>query len=124
MAIWRETVTITTAGDAGDSSGAARTRLVASGIVRAVHIDYGAAPGTTDVVIRESSANPALPVLSVSNGNTDGWWFPVHQAGDADDGADFTDVAAPVVVADHLLVEVDDANNGNIVAVTIVWQDV
>lgn len=124
MAIRRDTVVVTTAGGAGEATGEARTAQIVDGIVRAVHIAYTGAPATTDVVVAEANREEPMPVLSVANSNTAGWYFPVQQAVDAADATEITGVGVPVVTADYLMIEVDDANNNNTVTVTVVWETV
>lgn len=117
MNIRRETVTVTgAAGGAGAATASGTTSNIVSGVVLAVYLEYTDSPpaGTTDVTIEEATRSPALPVLTVSNAATDGWFYP--------DVASVNSDVKPVVVDDHLTVTIEQANNGDGVTATIVWQ--
>lgn len=124
MAVRRETVNLTSAGSAGSATASGNTTKPVHGLILAVYINYdGSAPGTTDVVIEEANEVPALPVLTVSNANTDGWFYP-RVALDA--VADGSDIAGPVDyqrVGDHLSVDISGTDDALSFAVTIVWDD-
>jgi len=115
MRIRRETVVVSgAAGGAGSATANATTDNVVSGRVLAVYLAYtDTPPSTTDVTIEEAGKSPALPVLSVSDANSDGWFYP--------DVATVNSDVAPVYVDDHLEVTIAGANNGDGVTATIVW---
>lgn len=115
---------MTADGSAGAATGSANTPHVVDGIIRAVHLNYSAsAAATLDVTISEATENPALPVLTVADNATDGWYYPAHQADNAGSGADLEGAGAPVVARDALAVAVAGANDNDTVTVTVVWDD-
>lgn len=112
----RETVIVTGAtGGTGSATASANTSNVVAGKVCAVYLEYTDSPpaGSTDVTIEEAGQSPALPVLTVTNAATDGWFYP--------DVATVGSDVAPVYVNDHLTVTIAGANNGDGVTATIVW---
>lgn len=114
--IRRETVVVSgAAGGAGSATASANTSNVISGKVCAVYLQYTDSPpaGTTDVSIEEAGQSPALPVLTVTNAATDGWFYPDVTTVNSD--------VAPVFVNDHLTVTIAGANDGDGVTATIVW---
>lgn len=124
MAIRRETVSVTTAGGAGTSTATGKTTQPVHGIVKAIYwgADAGA-PATTDLVVAEAGQSPAIPVFSLTDTPAAGWYYPMKQSNNAVGGAALTNVGAEVAVADHLSVTVNQANNAQVFAVTIVWDD-
>jgi len=118
--IRKETVTVAVAGSAGSATGSEKTARPVSGRVLAVHLDYTTQPATTDVTVATQNA-PTLTVLTVTNGNTDGWRFP-RQLMDGTDGADLTGIYEALPVADNVVVSVAQGDPGSVVA-TIVWDD-
>lgn len=124
MAIRRETISATpAAGGAGVATVYAVSNHVIEGIIKAVHLAYlDSPPGTTDVTIAEANTSPAMPILTVSNAAADGWFYPMAQA-DNQAGADITNQGAPIAVADYVKVTIAQANNGDGVTATIVWDD-
>lgn len=124
MAIRRTTITVTgAAGGAGVATANAISDDVVEGLIRAVHIAYTDSPpaGTTDITIAEANNSPAMPILTVSNAATDGWFYPNAQA-DNQAGADITNHGQPIAVADHIKATIAQANNGDGCVVTIVWE--
>lgn len=117
MSIRRETVTVTgAAGGAGAATATAKTIKVVEGRIIAVHLAYqGSPPATTDVTIEEAGTDPAIPILTVTDASTDGWFYPDAQTV----GTQFT----PVYVADHVSVTIAQANDGDGVTATIVWEE-
>lgn len=124
MAIRRETITATpAAGGAGVATIYATSTHVIHGVIRAVYLAYlDTPPGTTDVTVAEANNSPAMPILTVSDAATSGWFYPMAQA-DNQAGADITNQGAPIVVADYVKVTIAQANNGDGVTATIVWDD-
>lgn len=125
MAIRRTQATASpAAGGAGIATATVRTSEIVSGTPLAVHLAYLDAPpaGTTDVTIAEAGNSPAMPVLTVTNAATDGWFFPMAQA-DNQAGADITNQGAPIGVDDYLSITIAQANDGDGVTATIVWDD-
>lgn len=124
MAIRRETVNITAAGSAGTSSGSARTANVVQGVILDLYIDYDAsAPSTVDLTVAEGNESPAAPILTLANTNTDQWIAPRQVLVDSSDGSALTGPVDYVAAADHLLVSIAQANDGDEFAVTIRWDD-
>lgn len=125
MAIYRETVTVTdAAGGAGVATAYGITKRVVDGEIIAIYLAYTDSPpaGTTDVIIAEAGNSPAIPILTVSDAATDGWFYPMAQAQNQA-GADITNQGRPIKVADHVKVTIQQANNDDGVTATIVWDD-
>lgn len=118
--IRKETVTVTVAGSAGSATGSGKTARAISGRLLAVYLDYTSQPATTDVTVATQEA-PTLTALTVSNANTDAWFFP-RQLMDGTTGVDLTGVYEALPIADHLVVSVAQGDPGS-VAATIVWDD-
>jgi hypothetical protein len=124
MAIQRITISATGAtGGAGVATATARTGQMVKGTIRAVHLAYLDSPpaGTTDVTL-EGSTTPKIPVLTITNAATDGWFFPMNQA-DNTAGADITNQGSPVAVEDYLDLTIAQANNADGITATIIWDD-
>ena len=123
--IRRETITVTGAtGGAGTATANTVTDNPINGTIRAVYLAYTDSPpaGTSDVTVAGNSS-PALAILTVSNGSTDGWRYPMWQADDAADATDITNHGAPVIVDDRIKVTIAQANNDDGVVATIVYED-
>lgn len=118
--IRKETVTVTVEGGAGSATGSGKTARPVSGRVLAVHFDYTSQPATTDTTLASQSA-PTLTILTVSNANTDAWFFP-RQLMDGTNGADLTGIYEALPVNDHLVVTVAQGDPGSVIA-TILWDD-
>lgn len=124
MAIRRTQVTVTCTGGAGTSAGNDDTSTPIYGIILDVHLNYSASmAATSDVVIQEANHSPAVPVLTVNNNATDGWYYPTTPVDDASDGSEVTGLRKEVNVADHLNVAVAQANNNDVLIATIRWED-
>lgn len=114
-----EQVTVAVAGADGSATGSGKTRPI-TGLLLAVHVDYTTQPATADVTIATAgSTHPALPLLTVSNNATDGWYFP-RKAICTDAGAAQT-MYEIAPVADAVTVSVAQGNAGT-VAVTLVYE--
>jgi hypothetical protein len=124
MAIRRTTITVSgTAGGAGASTAYAISDDIVDGLVLAVHIAYaGSPPATTDVIIVEANNSPAMPILTVSDANTDGWFQPMAAVEDTA-GAAVTNAVQQIPVSDYVKVTVDDADDGDGAVVTVVWAE-
>lgn len=118
--IRKETVTVAVTGADGSAAGSGKTVRPVSGLVLAVNLKYTTQPGTVDVTVATQDA-PTITPLTVSNANTDKWFFPRQLMGGTN-GADLTGVYEPIPVADHLVITVAQGNAGS-VAATIVWDD-
>lgn len=125
MAVRRTTVTATaSAGGAGTATGDARSQHIVQGAILAVYLDYSAASAATmDVVINEANNSPALPVLTVTNTATDGWYYPRITVDNVADGSDLTGPADYQHVADYLKLALAQGNVNDSVTATIVWDD-
>lgn len=122
MTLHRETVTVTgaTGGSGVATANKTSTRVVRGWIV-AVYLEYtDSPPVTTDVTIEGSEISPAQPVLTLSNANTDGWKFPLHQAQD-ENGDDLVGQGKPIIIADKIKVTIAQADNNDGVTVTILY---
>lgn len=124
MAIRRTVVTASpAAGGAGVATVSAISDIPIDGLIRAIHLTYLDAPpaATTDVTIAEAYRTPATPILTVTNGATDGWRYPMGQAIDQA-AATLTGMGAPIPVNDHVKVTIAQANNADGVTAIIVWE--
>ena len=124
MAIRRETITASpSTGGAGASTVNATSSHIIKGYIRAVHLAYLDSPpaATTDVTVAGVTA-PAIPILTVSNAATDAWFFPMNQA-DNTVGADITNQGSPVAIEDYVKVTIAQANDGDGVTATIIYDD-
>lgn len=124
MAIRRETVTITTSGGDGTSSGSAITSKVVEGVFLEMYPDYDAsAPSTVDFTVTEKNSSPATPVISLPNTNTDQWLAPRRTLVNAADGSALPGPVDYISVADYLEVSIAQANNNQTFVVTLKWDD-
>jgi hypothetical protein len=125
MAIHREVITASgAAGGAGAATATAVSSRPIDGRIMAVHVAYLESPpgATTDVTIQEANNSPAMPILTIANAATDAWFYPMAQA-DNQAGADITGMGAPIAVNDYVRATIAQANDGDGVTVTIVWDD-
>lgn len=99
MAIKKVTVTTDTSGDGTASFGPIY------GYINAIRIDYGAGiDAGTDVVI--SQADPLQPILTLTNANTDGIWYPRIEVCDVS-GTALVYIAAGEAIPDKIYVSGD-----------------
>ncbi len=75
MAIYTEIITVTTAGVAGSASGNNTSRKPINGKLVAFYVDYVSQPATCDVTITTPNA-PIKTLLTITDTNTDGWFYP------------------------------------------------
>lgn len=125
MAIRRTTITVTGAsGGSGTATANAISKEPISGEILAVHLKYTDSPpvGTTDVTIAEANNDPAVSVLAITNGATDGWRFPRAAVVDTA-GAAVTGAVQNVPISDYLKVTIAQANDNDGVIATIVWRE-
>lgn len=123
MAIRRTTITVTGAsGGAGTATANAISKEPISGLILAVHLKYTDSPpvGTTDVTVAEANNDPAMPILTITNGATDGWYQPMAGAEDPT-GAAYTSAVQQIAVSDYVKVTIAHANDNDGVIATIVW---
>jgi len=118
---------ITCAGSDGSAVGNAVTKNVVRGRVLAVHLDYGTGQAaTSDVTIATVNA-PVNTLLTVTDSNTDGWYYPRHQVhSEAGAGLTYDDtrkVQEAVPVCDHIKVSVAQGNDTKTVTATILVEE-
>jgi hypothetical protein len=71
-----ERIAVATTGGAGAATGSATGNIVFRGLLQALYVDYAAtAPAGTDVTI-SVAAPVAATILTLTDVNTDGWYFP------------------------------------------------
>lgn len=102
------TVHVTTTGSAGSASGDTTVEFpIPFGFIDAIELDYhGSAPATTDVTVTEVDTDGLeQTVLSVSNSNTDGTYYPRHTLHLGSDGSELAQYG-PFVVEGKLKVSV------------------
>ena len=121
--IKRTTVTVTGAtGGAGVATANLDTSGVVDGYIIAIYLEYtGTPPATSDVTIAEANNDPAIPVLTLTNANTDGWFYPRAAAVDTS-GSAITNSNESIAVSDYLNVLIAQANDADGVTATIVWE--
>ncbi len=78
MTIEKFEIKLSTTGSAGSAtaSGHAATPI---GQLVALHLNYTSQPATTDITVTAPSNPAALTILTLSNANTDAWFFPKTQ---------------------------------------------
>jgi len=123
MAIRRETLTVSpTTGGAGVSTLNATTLHMVKGYIRAIHLDYlDSPPATTDVVVAGATA-PAITILTATDLTTDAWFYPMHQAVNNANTA-ITGMGTPIAIDDYVKVTISQANDGDGVTATILYDD-
>jgi hypothetical protein len=120
MATKYEKVTVTVAGSAGTATGSAKTRPI-TGLLLAVYLDYVTQPATADVTIATAgSGYPAQTLLTLTNANTDGWFYPRLKVHDSA-GVAATAATDVVALADAVVISVAQGDAGS-VAVTLVYE--
>lgn len=125
MGLRRTVVTVTgAAGENGAATANATSSVVIEGYIRAVYLSYTDSPpaGTTDVTIAEAKNSPAMSILTVTNGATNGWFFPLALAS-VQAGTAMTDFGVPIAVADYVKVTIAQANANDGVTATLVWEE-
>lgn len=104
-------LTATVTGTAGSATGSALTTRPIFGRVRAVYVDYVTQPATCDVTI--SSTGPTQTILTLTNANTDGWFYP-RRVVDTTAGAAAAGVYETFAVAGPLSVSVAQGDAGSV----------
>lgn len=122
MAMRRDQITLTV-GVAGTA--VERTNIPVDGIIHAIHLNFSPAfDATTTVTIAELGTNfPALPILTLTNVNTDGWYYPRVTLHDVADGSEIVGPVDYQSVSDHLQVSIADGTQNDTLVVTFVWDD-
>lgn len=124
MAIQKITISATGAtGGAGTATATATSTRVVNGHIVAVYVEYlDSPPATTDVTIEEGTAVPAVPILTITNAATSGWFYPRAAAVNTGNTA-ITNSFALIAVSDYIKVTIAQANNADGINVTIVYDD-
>lgn len=108
------------AGSAGSATANTDTTVRAVGRVMGIYVEYvDSPPATTDVVIKTVGTSPAPPtynLLSLTNANTNGWFYP-HEQIDDTSGSPIAAEYTPLLVHDNLNVSIAGANAGDSVNV-------
>lgn len=121
--IYRDEIQVTgAAGSDGVATASGFSSRGICGTICAVHVAYiGSPPGTTDVTIAEANNSPAVTVLTLTNANTDGWFYPVAQA-DTPAGSAISAEYIKLAVADTIEVTIAGANADDGCTVTILYE--
>lgn len=126
--IRRETITVTGAtGGPGAATANTTSSNIINGTIRAIYLAYTDSPpaGSTDVTVAGAglaTGSVEIAILIVSNAATDGWFYPMWQADDGADGSDITNQGTPIVCDDYVKVTIAQANNGDGVVATILYE--
>ena len=76
MSIEKHEIAVSTTGSAGSAAGSTVRALPQSTLV-AIYFDFHAsAPSTTDTIVSAPGNPAALTILTLTNVNTDGWYYP------------------------------------------------
>lgn len=113
-------VTVTSSGSNGSATGNGLTPYPVSGRVRAIHLDYTSQPNTCDVTVA-TNGTPVLTILTVTNANTDAWFFPRLLMDDTA-GTDLTAIYDAAPVDDHLKISIAQGDDGRTVVATILYE--
>ncbi len=112
-------------GDPGVATANADTSVAINGWIKAVYVKYNdTPPATTDVTIKTKGTSPAAPsqaILTVTDANSSGWFFPrpqIHTTAGAAVAAQYTPEGVPVF--DLVNVKIDQANVGDNVDVWLI----
>ena len=113
----QHTVTVTVTGTAGSATGSGATTVPVYGKLYAVHLDYIDQAATCDVTV--TTGSPAQTLLTVTNANTDAWFYPRVQV-DSDAGAPIADEYDVAPVSGYVTVSVAQSNAGSVVATLLI----
>jgi hypothetical protein len=110
-----ETVTLTATGSAGAATGTGITDSFIRGRLLAIHVDYGAGGvSTTDITF--TLASPALTLLTLTDANTDAWYYPAIELTGAT-GSGFT-VYDRTPISGQLSIAAAGSNAGTVAVIT------
>lgn len=109
MGVRSQTINVTVAGSAGSATGSASGQGPVTGRVVGVYVDYTSQPATCDVTITSDSQ----AILTLTNANTDGWFYPRTQIDDTA-GSAISAQYDTVPVADYISVAVAGGNAGSV----------
>ena len=107
-------ITVTTTGGAGVATGTATSDNPIIGELVGIYLDYVSQPGTCDVTVA-TAGTPSTTILTVTNGNTDGWFYPRHGVVNASNSA-ITDSNAPFIIADKITVSIAQGDAASLIA--------
>ena len=97
MAIKKVIIKVTTAGSSGSATGTG-SEPVPLGLLHSMYFDFHAsAPGTTDTEVSAPGDPAATTLMTLTNGNTDGWFFPGSQMDDASAAAITGAYVSPII---------------------------
>jgi hypothetical protein len=90
------------------------TPHVIQGIIRGVAVKYaGDKPATADVTIKgKGTTCPSKPIITITDGNTDGWFFP-KEIIDGTDGAAIAANYTDIAICDYVNIAVAQTNTGD-----------
>ena len=113
---------ITTPASTGGAGASAATKVSdrpAVGVVMGIYIQYNdAPPASTDVGVKtkgQSGVLPSIPIITLTDKNTNGFFVPRTPTYKADGTADGG--YAPFVVNDYIQIDIAGANDGDSVSV-------
>lgn len=119
-------------GGAGVATSSKTSSTVVRGRVLGTYIKYNdSPPETTDVTIATagaaSGAPPANTILTISDANTSGWFYPRHKVHDeAGAGVTFdgtNEIYEPVPIHDQIKVTIAQADDGDNADVWLLVED-
>jgi hypothetical protein len=117
-------LTATLSGTTGSATGTATSEAEIRGEICAIHFDYvNVSHSTTDVAVTTAgTGHAAMPIVTRTNSNTDGWLYPAYDAvGQA--GTSHGHTARPIIIADKIKVDVSEStNNTSSVVVTVIYR--
>jgi len=110
MAIIQRTIKVATTGSNASATGSAQESFPV-GKLLACHYNFsGSAPGTTDTTLTKVGGDlTAVTILTLTNVNTDAWYFPMEQD-DGNTGSAITGSYQPHVIHNGLLVAIAGAD--------------
>jgi len=102
-------------GSAGSATSTITKAISYRGVVHAVYVQYNdSPPATTDVTL--ATAAPTATFLTLTNANTDGWFYPRVNAHDAAGSAEAT-VFEKVALGQTVTCTIAGADEGDSVSV-------
>lgn len=112
-------ISVSPTGSAGAAAGTGTSELALYGILRRIAVDYTTEPATTDVTITEiSSVNRVI--ITLTNVNTDGFYYPGVQLTDAA-GATIAGAFISPIICGKVQVDVAQADAVASGVVIVLW---
>jgi hypothetical protein len=126
MSVFGPITTAPAAGGAGVAAGTVISGHPARGFVAGIFVQYNDAPpaATTDVGIKTKSASgslPNIPLLTITNAATDGYFIPQVATVTAANVA--TGQYSPFYIEDYVQVDLAGANDGDSVSIWLYMVD-